>query len=73
LGKEIATQVQETQSPKQDKPKAKHPKTRINQTNETQRANFKSSFYPYGGQNNIKSSCYPYGTYYFKILLLLLK
>ena len=73
MGKEIATQVQETQSPKQDKPKAKHLKTRINQTNETQRANFKSSFYPYGGQNNIKSSCYPYGTYYFKILLLLLK
>ena len=27
MGKEIATQVQETQSPKQDKPKAKHPKT----------------------------------------------
>jgi len=25
MGKEIATQVQETQSPKQDKPKAKHP------------------------------------------------
>ena len=49
MGKEIDTQVQETQSPKQDKPKAKHPKTHINQTNETQRANFKSSFYPYGG------------------------
>ena len=31
MGKEIATQVQETQSPKQDKPKAKHPKTHINQ------------------------------------------
>ena len=30
-GKEIATQVQETQSPKQDKPKVKHPKTHINQ------------------------------------------
>ena len=29
MGKEIATQVQE--SPKQDKPKAKHPKTHINQ------------------------------------------
>ena len=45
MGKEIATQVQETQSPKQDKPKAKHPKTHINQTNEdqTQRANIKSS------------------------------
>ena len=27
MGKEIATQVQETQSPKQDKPKAEHPKT----------------------------------------------
>ena len=26
MGKEIATQVQETQSPKQDTPKAKHPK-----------------------------------------------
>ena len=43
MGKEIATQVQETQSPKQDKPKAKHPKTHINQTNETQRVNIKSS------------------------------
>ena len=31
MGKEIATQVQENQSPKQDKPKAKHPKTHINQ------------------------------------------
>ena len=30
MGKEIVTQVQETQSPKQDKPKAKHPKTHIN-------------------------------------------
>ena len=30
MGKEIITQVQETQSPKQDKPKVKHPKTRIN-------------------------------------------
>ena len=29
--KEITIQVQETQSPKQDKPKAKHPKTHINQ------------------------------------------
>ena len=27
MGKKIATQVQETQSPKQDKPKAEHPKT----------------------------------------------
>ena len=45
MGKEIATQVQETQSPKQDKPKAKHPKTYINQIieDETQRANIKSS------------------------------
>ena len=32
--KEITTQVQETQSPKQDKPKVKHPKTHINQINE---------------------------------------
>ena len=31
MGKKIATQVQQTQSPKQDKPKAKHPKTYINQ------------------------------------------
>ena len=45
MGKEIATRVQETQSPKQDKPKAKHPKTHINQINEdqTQRINVKSS------------------------------
>ena len=44
MGKEIATQVQETQSPKQDKPKAKQPKTHINQTNkdQTERANIKS-------------------------------
>ena len=43
--KEITTQVQETQSPKQDKPKANHPKTHINHINEdqTQRANIKSS------------------------------
>ena len=27
MGKETVIQVQETQSPKQDKPKAKHPKT----------------------------------------------
>ena len=41
MGKEIVTQVQETQSPKQDKPKMKQPKTHINQINEdqTQRAN----------------------------------
>ena len=45
IGKEIATQVQETESPKQDKPKAKQPKTHINQINEDQiqRANIKSS------------------------------
>ena len=36
MGKEIITQVQETQSPKQDKPKAKHPKTHINQINKDQ-------------------------------------
>ena len=41
MGKEIITQVQETQ----DKPKAKHPKTHINQMNkdQTQRTNIKSS------------------------------
>ena len=45
MGKETVTHVQETQSPKQDKPKAKHPKTHINQINEdqTQRINVKSS------------------------------
>ena len=45
MGKEIATQVQETQSPKQDKPKVKYPKTHINQINEyqTHKANTKSS------------------------------
>ena len=45
MGKEIATHVQETQSPKQDKPKAKHPKTHINQMNkdQTQRTNIKNS------------------------------
>ena len=36
MGNEIVTQVQETQSPKQDKPKAKHPKTHINQINKDQ-------------------------------------
>ena len=36
MGKEIATQVQETQSLKQDKPKAKHPKTHIKQINKDQ-------------------------------------
>ena len=45
MGKEIITQVQETESPKQDKPKAKHPKTHINQINkdQTQRTNIKGS------------------------------
>jgi len=45
MEKEIATQVQETQSPKQGKPKAKHPKTHINKINkdQTQRAIIKSS------------------------------
>ena len=45
MGKEIITQVQETQSPKQNKPKAKHRKTHINQINkdQTQRTNIKSS------------------------------
>ena len=45
MGKEIATQLQETQSPKQDKPKAKHRKTHINQINkdQKQRTNIKSS------------------------------
>ena len=46
MGKEIATQVRRNpESPKQDKPKAKHTKTHINQINEdqTQIANIKSS------------------------------
>ena len=45
MGKEIITQAQETQSPKQDKLKAKHPKKHINQINkdQTQRTNIKSS------------------------------
>ena len=45
MGKEIATQVQEIQSLKQDKPKVKHPKTHISQIIKdlTQRANIKSS------------------------------
>ena len=44
-GKEIATQVQETQRIPQDKTKAKHPKTHINQINEeqAQRTNNKDS------------------------------
>ena len=43
MGKEIATHVQNPESPKQDKPKAKHPKTHINQINkdQTQRTNVK--------------------------------
>ena len=45
MGKEIATQVQNPESPKQDKPKAKHPKAHINQINgdQTQRTNIKGS------------------------------
>ena len=45
MGKEIITQVQETQSPKQDEPKVKHLKTHINQINkdQIQRTNIKSS------------------------------
>ena len=46
MGKEIIIQVQEAQRGlKQDKPKVKHPKTHINQTNEDQiqRANIKGS------------------------------
>ena len=45
VGKEIITQVQETQNPRQDKPKVKHPDTCINQINkdQTQRTNIKSS------------------------------
>ena len=45
MEKEIITQAQETQSSKQGKPKAKHPKTHINQINKdkTQRTNIKSS------------------------------
>ena len=45
MGKETVTHVQETQSPKQDKSKVKHPKTHINQINkdQTHRKNIKSS------------------------------
>ena len=45
MGKEIITQVQETESPKQDKLKEKHPKTHINQNSkdQTQRTNINSS------------------------------
>ena len=51
MGKEIAIQVQEIQRvPNRDKPKAKQPKTHINQINEdqTQRTSIKSS----QGKNN---------------------
>ena len=37
MRKERVVQVQENQSPKQDKPKMKHPKTSINQISEDQR------------------------------------
>ena len=42
---EIVNQVQEAQSPIQNKPKVKHPKTHINQINkdQTQGTNIKSS------------------------------
>ena len=45
MEKEIVNQVQEAQSPKQDKPKEKHTKTHTNQTNkdQTQRKNIKGS------------------------------
>ena len=46
MGKEIATQAQETQRvPNRINPKVKHPKTHINQINDdqTQRSNIKSS------------------------------
>ena len=44
MEKEIVNQVQEPQSPIQDKPKEKHTKTHTNQTNkdQTQRKNIKS-------------------------------
>ena len=45
MGKEMVTQVQQIESPKQVKTKLEYPKTHINQINEdqTQRANIKSS------------------------------
>ena len=46
MGKEIITQSpRNSKSPKQDKPKEKHPKTYINQINkdQTRRSNIKSS------------------------------
>ena len=42
MGKEIATKVQETQNPKQDKLKVKHPKTHINQVNKDQTISYAS-------------------------------
>ena len=45
MGKEIITQVHETQRVPNNKPNMKHPKTHINQINkdQTQRTNIKSS------------------------------
>ena len=45
MGKETATSPRNPESPKQDKPKAKHPKTHINQIkkDQTQRRTIKSS------------------------------
>ena len=45
MGKEIVTQFKKPRESKQDKPKAKHPKTHINQSNkdQTQRTYMKSS------------------------------
>ena len=45
MGKEIATQVQQVQSPMQDKPKEKHAETHINQNNKNKiqrKKNFKA-------------------------------
>ena len=41
MGKEIATQVQEAQSPRHDKPKEKQAKTHTNQTHTNQIAKIK--------------------------------
>ena len=43
MEKEIVSQVQEAQSPIQDKSKEKHAKTHTHQTDKTQRKNIKSS------------------------------
>ena len=43
MEKEIVNQVQEAQSPIQDKSKEKHAKTHTHQTDKTQRKNIKSS------------------------------